>query len=148
MKKIKIFGFMSVFIAGIILIIIKFMPSDASYKTVNVSNITLKAEVANTDMKRIRGLMGREKLAENSAMLFTFDKPDRYGIWMMNVSFPIDILWIDGKMNIVDIAEGAQPCMLYCPTYMPDHDAPYVLEVNSGFVEKNKIHVGDAIKVI
>ncbi len=146
MKKIKLLGILSLLVLGIALII-KIIPTEAHYKTVKISNITLKAEVADTEFKRMKGLMGHEQLSRNHAMLFTFDNPGYYGIWMMNVSFPIDILWIDDKMKIVDITEVAQPCLLYCPTYMPEEKALYVLEASSGFVEKNNIRVGDKISV-
>src|SRR3989344_253922 len=38
--------------------------------------------IADTDEKRILGLGNRETLSENSLMLFSFPKPDVYGIWM------------------------------------------------------------------
>jgi len=46
--------------------------------------INFEIEVADTDKKRRKGLMYREKLAENSGMLFVFPKSDIRSFWMKN----------------------------------------------------------------
>ncbi len=150
MKKVKILGFLGVFsLLAIIpvLLILKLAPNEVQYKTVKISDAKVRAEIADTQLKRIEGLMSRKTLPANEGMLFIFDDENHHGIWMMNMGFPIDIVWIDRNLEIVDIAEDAQPCTFNCPIYQPDEKALYVLEVNSGFVGKNKLRIGDSVSI-
>lgn len=150
MKKIKTLGLFS--ILGLLIVIpalfvIKFIPPETHYKTVKISDVVIKAEVADTLPKRIEGLMSKKILPEKEGMLFIFNEENYHGIWMMNMRFPIDIIWIDKDLKIVDIAEDAQPCKFKCPIYRPDSKASYVLEVNSGFAKENKLQIGDYISI-
>lgn len=150
MKKIKILGFLAIFgmlITVPTLLIMKFLPSDVHYKTVKVSGSAVRAEVADTTPKRIEGLMSKKVLPEDEGMLFIFNSEGHHGIWMMNMSFSIDILWIDENLRVVDIAESAQPCKFNCPVYLPDEKSLYVLEVSSGFIKENNIQLGDSVSI-
>src|SRR5579859_1349433 len=44
----------------------------------------IRAEIANTEQDRLRGLMYREKLAENSGMIFTYPRAEPTAMWMKN----------------------------------------------------------------
>ncbi len=150
MKKINILGILSILVLAIIvptLFIIKLIPSDTSYKTVKIANVSIKAEVADTSLKRMEGLIPKKSLPSNQGMLFIFNQEDYHGIWMMNMSFPIDILWINKDLEIVDVAESVPPCKFNCPVYFPNEKALYVLEVNSGFIKKNKIELGNSVSI-
>jgi len=150
MKKINILGFLSVLGLLVIiptLLIIRFLPSETHYKTVKISDINIKAEVADTTLKRIEGLMSKKTLPDNEGMLFIFGEENYHGIWMVNMSFSIDIIWVNKNLEIVDITEDVQPCKINCPVYLPDERALYVLEVNSGFTKKNKLQIGDTIAI-
>ncbi len=149
MKKINIIGLsiLGLLILIPILLIIKLVPSETHYKTVKISDVSIKAEVADTLAKRIEGLMSKKVLPDNQGMLFIFNEENHHGIWMMNMSFPIDILWINEDLEIVDIMDDVQPCKINCPVYLPDERALYVLEVNSGFTKKNKLQIGDTITI-
>jgi hypothetical protein len=93
----------------------------------------LTALVADTVIKRMIGLMYREKLDEGQCMLFLFRHNGIQGIWMRNMRFPIDIVWADAKKRVVHVVEGAQPCKgLNCKTYYPKEPSMYVVEVAAG----------------
>jgi len=109
---------------------------------VKIDDVAIKAEIADTDEKRLRGLMFRESLPESEGMLFVFDKEDYYGFWMMNMSFPIDIIWISANHTVVHIEKNVQPCKVSCPFYTPNEKALYVLEVSGNFTEKHGIKLG------
>jgi len=113
---------------------------------VKIGNATVNAEVADTLPKQIKGLMFRSSLPQNEGMLFDFGEEDYHGIWMMNTSIPLDIIWISSDYKIISIQKDARPCFLDCRTYSPDKPARYVLEVNSGFTDKNSINIGDKVK--
>src|SRR4030042_4940512 len=55
------------------------------------------AELAVSDQQRAQGLMFREKINEDQAMLFIFEEEDIHSFWMKNMRFAIDILWLDGQ---------------------------------------------------
>ncbi len=90
--------------------------------------------------------MFREALAGNGGMLFIFDNPGAHGIWMKNMRFPLDIIWIGADDKIIDIKTNALPCLNSdCEVLFPKSLAKYVLEVNAGFAGKNKIRIGDEV---
>ncbi len=133
-----------VFAVAVVLIVVFFAINSKPDKTVTVDfgKVKIKAELADTYLKRVNGLMFHKTLAEDGGMLFVFDSPGRHAIWMMNMSFPIDIMWLDEEKEIVHVVEDAQPCFMSCPAYAPPKNAKYVIEVNSGFVKKYGLETG------
>ena len=107
-----------------------------------IGNATIELEVAETSFRQAKGLMFRKFLGINRGMLFVSDTECHYPIWMFGMRFPIDIIWIDMQMRVVDIAKNAQPCLLFCRFYTPKKKAKYILEVNAGFAERRKVKVG------
>jgi len=133
-----------IFAVGIIIVLIflYFRKTPTKYTNVKIGNTTIKAEIADTNLKRIKGLMFRKSLPKNEGMLFIFDQEDYHGIWMMNMSFPIDIIWFDKEKKVVDIVQDAQPCMFSCTTYKPNHKANFILEVPANFTKEYGVKVG------
>jgi uncharacterized protein len=106
-------------------------------------------EYASTPEKRQRGLMFREKMETDHGMFFTFDKMGYYGFWMKNTLIPLDILWIDENLYVVDIKTNFAACASDpCETYTPKYPAKYVLELNSGWVINNQVKIGDQIEIV
>ena len=134
-------------LVAIVIVVIFTSKSETKYTKVMIGNREVKAELADTPLKQMKGLMFRKSLPENYGMLFIFDKEDYHGFWMMNTSIPLDIIWINRDMEIVYIEKNAQSCGILCPVYRPNEKAKYVLEVNSGFVDKHKIEVGHFIEI-
>lgn len=117
-----------------------------SKKSVCLKDICVKVNVADTEKARTKGLMFREKLGEKEGMLFIFPEEDIYSFWMKNTKIALDMLWIDKNKRIADIKTHVQPCLERCPDLVPRRKAQYVLEVNSGFVHRNKIKIGDKVR--
>ena len=65
----------------------------------------LEVQIADTAAQRARGLMFQEQLPYSQGMLFEFSEPGWYSMWMLNMQFPIDIIWFDGNGTVVHIAE-------------------------------------------
>ncbi|MBU2559866.1 DUF192 domain-containing protein [archaeon] len=107
---------------------------------------TVTAELAVTKHERQRGLMYRDGLRSGEGMLFVFNEEDRYPVWMKNVDFPIDIIWINSDFRVVD-AQTAAPCTDYCRNYLPEYPAMYVLEVPSGFADAHGIETGSPVDI-
>ncbi len=111
-----------------------------------INNTRINIEIADTDTKRVLGLSGRMSLAENSGLLFIFPKPQKVGIWMKDMNFPIDIVWIDAVHTIIDIKQAVSPDTF--PTvFYPRTSAMYVLELNAGFIKKHNIKIGDTVVI-
>ncbi len=102
--------------------------------------VKVNVELANTEEKRKLGLSFRQYLGDYDGMLFVFDQDASNPFWMKDMKMPLDIIFVDSDYFIVDIKEAQAPCTVsYCPSIYSSAPFRYVLEVNSGFVEKNGI---------
>ena len=100
-------------------------------------------EIADDDEQRATGLMFRDKMGENQGMLFIFDSEAPQAFWMHNTVLPLDIIYVNSKMEIVHIAKNAKP---YSEKSLPSiKPAQYVIEVNAGYCDKIGIKEGDKI---
>lgn len=103
------------------------------------------AEVVNTKSSRALGLSGRSKMKDNEGMLFVFDHPGKYGFWMKDMTFALDIVWINNNGVVVAIERNLTP-ESYPTTFMNDADASYVLEINGGLSEKFGLYLGSKVR--
>ena len=115
---------------------------------VQVGDASVRAEVADDEASRQRGLSGRDGLAADEGMLFLLSD-DSPSFWMKGMRFSLDIVWIrDGR--VVDVAAGVPPprgSNAPLPTYSPDRPADRALEVNAGWAADHGIRRGDAVRV-
>ena len=65
-------------------------------------------------------------------MLFVLDTPSIQGVWMKDMEFSIDIIWIDENKKIITIARDVAP-VTYPQVFYPTELAKYILEVPAGF---------------
>jgi uncharacterized protein len=112
---------------------------------VSVGAKTFYAKLATTDLEREKGLSGTDKLAENEAMLFVFDREATWKIWMKDMKYPIDIVWINSKKEVVHTVRGAEPDSYPSRYFIPPRNASYVLEIPEGSVNKYGINVGKKV---
>jgi uncharacterized membrane protein (UPF0127 family) len=80
-------------------------------------------------------------------MLFVFEKEGRYGFWMKDMQFPIDIVWISSSGLVVQIVEHARPEDYPDTTYINTIAAAYVLELREGDIARYGIKVGSRVKI-
>ena len=107
------------------------------------------AELAVDIESRARGLMFRDKMHEDQAMLFVFEEEDIHSFWMKNMRFAIDILWLDRDKRIVHIEAHVPPCPREpCPSYTPAAAAAYVLELQAGSAERHGLRKFDRLEFI
>lgn len=101
-----------------------------AYDYVVIGGKTITAEVARTPDEMQRGLMLRESLCSECGMLFVFNEGGYYSFWMKNTLIPLDIIFIDANLTVVDIFHAVPCASEPCQTYTPSREALYVLEVN------------------
>lgn len=107
-------------------------------------------EIADTPALRAQGLSGRKGLAEGRGMLFVFQYPGRYGFWMKDMLFPIDIVWISGDGTVVHVEREVIPetySKSVPQTFINTPDAKYVLELAVGQSEKFGLFLGTKVKI-
>ncbi len=104
----------------------------------------IDVEVVTKQEDVMRGLQERESLRKNSGMLFVFPKRGKHSFWMKDTWIPLDMIWLDASQRIIYIQNNVPPCKNDpCPSYGPDGDSFYVLEVNTGYVKELGLKVGD-----
>jgi hypothetical protein len=106
----------------------------------------LEAAIADTFEKRYLGLSATDDLPEDRGMLFVHDSPDRYTYVMRNMSFGIDIVFIDADGRITTIHEAPKPGPNENgndQTY--SGEGRYVLEVNKGWMADRGVEAGDEV---
>lgn len=114
---------------------------------VTLGGATVRADVAETNADRERGLAGRKVLPELEGMLFLFDTSSEHTFWMKGMLIPIDIIWINDGV-IVDIAASVQPSEATSPPILtPRAPANRVLEVTAGFSGRHGLKIGAPVTI-
>lgn len=106
---------------------------------------TVYVEVADTPREQERGLMYRASMDEHKGMLFIFSGDAPRSFWMKNTPLPLDMVFVNSRMDIVDINHNATPNSLN--VFTSKEGCKYVVEVNGGFCRGHGIGVGDQIKL-
>lgn len=99
--------------------------------------------LADNDITRVQGLSEVEKLHLNGGLLMAFDTNGTHGIWMKDMNFPLDIIWLNSEKKVVYIVMNAPPEDPSSTVYTPKDPARYVLELPAGSVKKAGIKTGD-----
>ncbi len=131
----------------VLLLLIMIVAAGCSTKSyVEIDGEEIIVELARTNIERQYGLMFRDKLCDNCGMLFIFDGEDRHSFWMKNTRIPLDMIFINSNLKIVDILH-AVPCVEDpCKSYVPNENARYVLETNGN--KFNESIIGQKIKMV
>ena len=136
------------------------IPSDSKLEsvefprgTIKVDNVPLQVQVADTEPRRIRGLMFQDQLPYDQGMIFVFDEPGLYSLWMLNMQFSLDMIWFYSQGNVVHLEKNVPPCKtaletMTCQSIIPEGNAMYILEVTSGFIDKYNITKDSKLEII
>jgi len=107
----------------------------------------LQLDVADSPQERRDGLSNFDSLADNQGMIFLYEESGTYGFWMKDMSFPIDIIWLDKNNRVVKVKRSAQPAS-FPETFSPDRPAKKVIETPSGWTEEQNIKTGDQLTLV
>jgi uncharacterized membrane protein (UPF0127 family) len=97
-------------------------------------------DVVSTPADMKKGLSGRKSMLPRHGMLFVFPSFKKQAMWMPDMNFPLDIVWIDDDKTITKIEVNATPCAdnHNCKSYSSVYPAKYAIELNAF----DAIHIG------
>ena len=103
-------------------------------------------EIAETEEKKMTGLMYRKSIPDNFGMLFFYQNEDFRGMWMKNTLIHLDLIYLSSNREIVDIHINVPPCKKEpCKTYISKKKAKYVLELKGNRSKELKLKIGDSL---
>lgn len=108
-----------------------------------IKNHKIRAELANTEDARRRGLMFRDRLADNSGMVFSYPDAGVNAMWMKNTRIPLSVAFIGRDSRILNI-EDMEPFSE--AAHASSGEAAYALEMNGGWFRKRGIKAGDRVE--
>ncbi|MFI9654484.1 DUF192 domain-containing protein [Guyparkeria sp. GHLCS8-2] len=119
------------------------LPDDGAQRVMWLGDERFRIELATTPSSRLRGLMHRPPLTSNEGMLFIYPDEAPRSFWMKNVSFAIDILYLDVDWRLVHLHAAVPPCRSDpCPGYPSQKAARYVLELPAGTASRLSLEPG------
>ena len=102
--------------------------------------------LADTQVRREKGLMGRRDLAGYDAMVFRFDRDVTTRFYNKDVPIPLRVAWFDAAGVLVGSADLAV-CTDPCPTVGPTVPYRLGLEVGKGGLDRLGVSTGSVIVV-
>jgi len=109
----------------------------------NREKVCFLLEVAKSNEKKQTGLMFKRNLGENEGMLFIFEKPAMQNFWMKNTLIPLDIIFLDEKLNIINIEKAINTNQTQ-DVYSSIKPSMFVIELNLYTTDKYKISSSDS----
>ena len=99
-----------------------------------------------TASERQVGLAAFDSLQAHEGMIFKGLQPDSLSIWMKNMKFDIDVIWLDENDTITYIEKSISKNS-YQKIYQNPTSAPstYLIELPAGTVEQMTINLGDKV---
>ena len=100
-------------------------------------------EIAETPSTWKQGLQKRRQMPQDAGMLFNYHQPRDVAMWMKDTLISLDMVFIDERGVIVNIAENTQP--LSQETISSRGPVLAVLEVNAGTAARLGMRPGDRV---
>ena len=111
-------------------------------KTIHINII----KTAKTPKQHARGLMYvKEKLPENSGMLFIYPRKTNSSFWMKNTFIDLDIVFMDDNKKVVGTIENMKAHDLTSRSI--DKPYNYAIEMNAGSIKNLNIKVNDIVNI-
>ena len=111
----------------------------------SINKLKLNLVKANNETKRNKGLMFRKNpLKENEGMLFKYKKPQKISMWMKNTYIPLDLLFLDKNLRVVEMKTNLKPLNTK-KKYTSEGKYKYAIELNKNSINKFNIKKGTLI---
>ena len=102
-----------------------------------------QAQIADTPEARERGLMFRQVMPDDSAMLFDFIEPKPVAMWMKNTLVSLDMIFVREDGTIAAIAQNTVPKSL--DTISVQEPVRGVVELAAGTVKRLGLKKNDKV---
>jgi hypothetical protein len=101
-------------------------------------------EIVTDEAAQVKGLSGRSGLGKNAGILFQYEVELPRCIWMKDMLFDIDVVWLDADRRVTSTAPNLTP-----QTYPQTYCAPalYVIELNAGEITAHNIRPGQKLEL-
>ncbi|MDP3729433.1 MAG: DUF192 domain-containing protein [bacterium] len=131
-----------VVVAGVYALLTAKEAISPSIGTTQIGDAIFTVEVVYMPIAQMRGLSGRQSLAQDHGMLFVFGSKENHGFVMRGMQFPIDMVWIaDGEVR--GITENIP--ISSKEVYYPPKPVDVVLEIPAGTAAAHHIKEGDRV---
>ena len=116
---------------------------------IQIGNKKINVDIAESRAQQEHGLMFREKMPKDEGMLFIFADEQPLSFWMKNTYIDLSIAYIGKDKKIIDIIDMKATSSLQTsyPSYPSSKPAMYALEMNKGWYTKNRIKIGDLLRL-
>ncbi|QIO21727.1 DUF192 domain-containing protein [Haloarcula sp. JP-L23] len=110
---------------------------------------TVEVRIADTFEQRYVGLSKTDAMGPNEGMLFVHEEEGEYAYVMRNMSFPLDIIFVDANGTITTIHHAPLPPEGTSESELQRYEGrgKYVLEVNRGWANRTGVTVGDRVEL-
>jgi len=126
------------------------MPAkDGDIYTIRTPYKGFQVECVTTPAAIVQGLSGRKSLASGTGMLFIFPDIRQRSMWMPDMNFPLDVVWLDEHLSVTHITYGMQPCpnRSICPQHSSVYSAKYAIEMPEGDATLYEFSLGLTLSV-
>ncbi len=96
-------------------------------------------EVASSSVQKVKGLLGRDCLADGQGLLFKHCA----SLHTFFMQFPIDIIFADKKGKVLKVAPDVRPFKLVAAPLR----SFYAIELPTGAIERSGTRVGDHLEL-
>ena len=114
--------------------------------SIRTRTTSIPVQLARTTSELKQGLSGTSSLPVGTGMLFIFEHPGGYGFWMKDMQYPLDIVWMDENLRVVEITQHLTPETFPEVTY-PQVPVKYVLELNADTAKQGGFVIGEKVKL-
>lgn len=119
---------------------------------IKIANTELRVLVADTYGRRLQGWSNKKDMGRYDGMLFVFPAASKHAMVMRGMRFPLDIIWLNEAMAVVDIAPNLPPeagiAEEQLTVYRPRVTSTLVLEVPAGFMQQTGLKIGDKLELL
>lgn len=113
---------------------------DGKEITASISGCPVDLKVAATDRSKSIGYMDQDEPVDNKGMLFVYDDDEILNFWMKGVDFPLDIIFFDVNMDLVNhLTMNGQSGETDedLDIYKSEKPARFAVELRKGWCEDN-----------
>ncbi|MDE2213218.1 MAG: DUF192 domain-containing protein [Patescibacteria group bacterium] len=131
-------------LALVYVLVPRMAPLTMTTTEITIASTTIQVDIASTTAERVQGLSGYQSLAAGQGMLFIFQQSGSWGFWMKDMNFPLDIIWLGDKGEVITVDSGLAPAT-YPEVFYPSAPSRFVLEVPAGFAASHGIVPGTSM---